>query len=49
MNGAAQAATSSQSSVVKTVQASAELFGPTAQWVAAGPSTRASSWGCRWS
>src|SRR3954447_2900264 len=37
MNGAAQAATSSQSSLLKTVHASAELFGPTAQLVAGLP------------
>src|SRR3954452_6173609 len=37
MNGAAHAATSSQSSLVKTVQASAELLGPTAQFVEAVP------------
>src|SRR4051794_22801059 len=37
MNGAAHAATRSQSRVLKTVQASAELFGPTAQFVEASP------------
>src|SRR3954469_4474563 len=37
MNGAAQAATRSQSSVVKTVQAFAESFGPTAQLVKPSP------------
>src|SRR4051812_40177393 len=37
MKGAAQAATSSQSSLVKTVHASAELLGPTAQFVEAVP------------
>src|SRR3954452_7539354 len=37
MNGARHAATSSQSSVEKTVHASAELFGPTAQLVAGSP------------
>src|SRR4051794_5966885 len=35
MNGAAHAATSSQSRVVNTVHALAELFGPTAQLLAA--------------
>src|SRR5215212_4077179 len=37
MNGAAQAPTRSQSSVVKTVHASAVLLGPTAQSVEAVP------------
>src|SRR3954471_7221220 len=37
MKGAAQAATSSQSSVLNTVHAFAESFGPTAHWVDAFP------------